>query len=255
LCLAQTLITLYVTMMTGVQYPREGTVTPLFIVDFIISMFLITYASDMLSLWVSSLAHNTTAAMTIMPFVLIFQLVFSGGMLDLPAWADTVSDFTISNPGLKVIAAQADINNRPYASIANMVGKMRDSSVSGTFTVGQALDVLSEADLKEQYGGTEIGGNITLGEAADFLANSPDMQARRDQEITVQTTVGKVLDLVGEDRVKTYLEDQAAAVSYQEDYVRTRENVVGYWMNILLFILLFALLSTVTLEFIDKDKR
>ena len=51
------------------------------IVDFGISMFLITYASDMLSLWVSSLARTTTAAMTIMPFVLIFQLVFSGGML------------------------------------------------------------------------------------------------------------------------------------------------------------------------------
>ncbi|MBQ6528756.1 MAG: ABC transporter permease, partial [Clostridia bacterium] len=133
LCLAQSVITLYVTSLVGVQYPSAGLVTPLFMIDFIISMFLITYASDMLSLWVSALSKNTTTAMTIMPFVLIFQLVFSGGMLELPAWTKPLSNFTISSPGLKVLAAQSDLNNRPYASIASMVGRMRDSEIGGTF--------------------------------------------------------------------------------------------------------------------------
>ena len=77
LCLAQTAVTLYVTQLTGVKYPEAGAVTPVFAVEFMISMFLITYASDMMSLWVSALAKNTTTAMTIMPFVLIFQLVFA----------------------------------------------------------------------------------------------------------------------------------------------------------------------------------
>ena len=84
LCLMQVAVTLFVTRQVGVKYPVEGRVTRLFIVEFGISLFLITYASDMMSLWVSSLAHTTTAAMTIMPFVLIFQLVFSGWMLSLP---------------------------------------------------------------------------------------------------------------------------------------------------------------------------
>ena len=366
LCLAQTAITLYVTMMVGVQYPVEELVTPLFIADFAISMFLITYASDMLSLWVSTLAHNTTTAMTIMPFVLIFQLVFSGGMLTLPAWTETLTHFTISNPGLKVIAAQADINNRPYATISNMITKMRDNEIGGTFTVGQVLDVLQDQDnstiqelrgkeigkvmtlaelktalensatfasfkkehivddftvedalrlileseelesvrgskigtasvtvgeliqsvldaeeaqtlmsekilhlitvgdvlkavdaegLMEKYGDTAIGGTFTIGEAVDLLVNNPDVQARRDQEITVKPSLGKVLDIMGENKVKTFLEEKAAAASYNADYDSTRENVIGYWLNLSIFVVAFVLLSTVTLEFIDKDKR
>lgn len=260
LCLAQTAITLYVTQMVGVEYPVEGLVTPLFVTDFAISMFLITYASDMLSLWVSSLAHNTTTAMTIMPFVLIFQLVFSGGMLTLPAWTEPMTHFTISNPGLKVIAAQSDINHRPYATISNMISKMRDNEVGGTFTVGQVLDLLQNQDnpaiqeLRAKEIG-KVGSTFTIGEAVDLLANNPDVQAGREQELTVKTSLGKVLDIIGEDKVKTFLEEKAAAANYNADYESTRENVIGYWLNLLIFVFAFALLSTITLEFIDKDKR
>lgn len=311
LCLAQTVVTLYVTQLVGVQYPWDGLVTPLFPLDFMISMFLITYASDMMSLWVSALAKNTTTAMTIMPFVLIFQLVFSGGMLSLPSWTETLTHFTISNPGLKVIAAQADTNNRPYDSIASMVSKMGDSEIGGTFTVGQILDILQAEDkpivaelrakelgkvmtlgelktalessatfdtlknepllegftvedvlsavdtsgLLDKYGDTQIIGNFTIGEAVDFLASNPDVQARRDQEISVHTTVGKLLDLAGADRVKAFLEEKAAAVNYNPDYDCTEENITAYWLRLATFVVVFALLSMITLEFIDKDKR
>ena len=367
LCLAQTVITLYVIQMVGVQYPREGLITPFFFLDFMISLFLITYASDMMSLWVSALAKNTTTAMTIMPFVLIFQLVFSGGMLELPAWTESLTHFTISSPGLKVIAAQADTNHRPYATISTMVSKMRDSEIGGTFTVGQVLDILQDEDnpaiaelrtkelgkvmtlselkttlehsatfgafkkehlledftvedtlrlilespdfesvrsyrlggassitlgdmlqaiidaddsdlilgekilhlttvgdmldaidaanLLEQYGDMEVGGTITIGEATDLLAQNPYVQARRDQEITVHTTMGKVLDIVGEERVKEFLEQKAAAVSYTADYEYTSDNVIGYWLSLFVFILVFSFLAMITLEFIDKDKR
>ena len=367
LCLAQTVVTLYVSQLVGVQYPWEGVVTRFFALDFMISMFLITFASDMLSLWVYTLARNTTTAMTIMPFVLIFQLVFSGGMLTLPAWTETLTHFTISNPGLKVIAAQADTNHRPYATIASMVSKMKDSEIGGAVTIGQVLDVLQDkenptvaqlrekqlgkaftlgdvkdalessetfaafkqehivedlsigeflqalvnadgmdeilgkdiglensitlkeviqnvldaedtqeflnremihmttvgdvleaidaAGVLETYRNTAIDATTTLGEAVDWLAANPDVQAKRDQTIEVHTTVGKLLDLVGEERVKTFLEEKAAEANYVSAYECTQDNIVGYWMNLLLFVLAFALLSTVTLEFIDKDKR
>ena len=366
LCLAQTVVTLYVTLTVGVQYPAKGLVTGIFLIDFGISMFLITFASDMLSLWVSSLARTTTTAMTIMPFVLIFQLVFSGGMLSLPAWTEPLTHFTISNPGLKVIATQADTNDRPYATISNMVARMRDNEIGGSVTVGQVLDLLQDAnnptiaslrerklekvltlaelkkaledsqsfqslrqetipadftvgdmvrllleaegleDLRgydfglpgvtlgtllqdiagsdkaqpmmeeklteritvgdlidamdetgfmERYGDTQIGGNLTVGEIVDAVAGNADAQARRDEQITVNTTVGSLLDIVGEDNVKTFLEQKTAEANYQADYEYNAENVIGYWMHLLLFILVFAALATITLEFIDKDKR
>ena len=33
------------------------------------------------------------------------------------------------------------------------------------------------------------------------------------------------------------------------------DNIVEYWLHLLMFILVFGMLSTITLEFIDKDKR
>ncbi len=366
LCLAQTVITLFITSLAQVEYPSQGLITKSFMVDLCISMFLITFASDMLSLWVSTLAHSTTAAMTIMPFVLIFQLVFSGGMLTLPEWTKPLTNFTISNPALKVIAAQADTNNRPYATISNMLTKMRDNEIGATVTVGQVLDVLQATDneaiqslrekeigraftlgelkdtlersatfdafrqerilddltiedalqfmmeseewekirnyefgplginvgglidtilssseakalldkkivhlttvgdvlnavdamgLLEKYSDVQINGKISVGEAIDWLAGNADVQSKRDMEITLKTTLGKVLDLVGEDRVKSFLEEKAAAVSYNRDYECDDSHVIGYWLHLIMFIIVFVMLATITLEFIDKDKR
>ena len=312
LCLLQTGVTLYVTSIVGVKYSRATPLfTPWFILDLGISMFLITYASDMLSLWVSTLAKTTTTAMTIMPFVLIFQLVFSGGMLTLPSWTKPLTNFTISNPGLKVIAAQADTNHRPFVTISDMVGKMGDSEISGTVTLGQVLDTLSDGENPSvaQIRATQIGGtttvgelkalldgsatlaahrddpigddltvgkvldllgacgfweeskdeiieaHMTVGEAVDKLAANPDVRAHRGDSYTYTTTVGGLMDMVGEDDVRTFLEEKAAAASYKPDYEYTRENIRDYWLHLAAFILAFALLSTITLEFIDKDKR
>ena len=311
ICILQTGITLYVTKIVGVQFPDKGLFTPWMIVDLGITMLLITYASDMLSLWVSTLAKTTTTAMTIMPFVLIFQLVFSGGMLTLPAWTQPLTHFTISNPGLKAIAAQADTNSRPFVTISDMVGRMRDSEISGEITLGQALDILSDADNPTiaQVRAIEVGGvmtmgelgemlhasptvdehkgdlltegmtlgeamnlldgtgfweqnadmpieaHTTVGEIVDTMAANPDTQAHLDDSYTFTTTVGGILDIAGEDNVKTFLEEKAAAASYKPEYALKRDNISGYWLHLLAFIAAFALLSTITLEFIDKDRR
>ena len=129
ICLAQTGVTLYVTHLVGVQYPSTGLFTRWFMVDIGITMFLITFASDMLSLWISALARTTTTAMTIMPFVLIFQLVFSGGMLQLPPWSKPFTYFTISSPGLRAIASQADLNNLPFVTISTILDKVEDNKI------------------------------------------------------------------------------------------------------------------------------
>ena len=312
LCLAQTGVTLYVTHIAGVKYPAEGLITPWFLADFGISMFLITYAADMLSLWVSALAHNTTTAMTIMPFVLIFQLVFSGGMLSLPAWTEPLTQFTVSNPGLKAIAAQADTNNRPFVTISGMMARMSGTEITFDLTPGQVLTILTDAEnpTVRTLRDTEIGrtmtvgelkdalyasatfaahrddvlmegmtlgslaefldaigiwdslgdqvllnSQITVGEIIDWVANNPDVRAHYDDRYSFSTTVGELLDLVGQEKVKTFLERKAAEASYKEEYALTEENVIGYWLHLLMFILAFAALAMITLEFIDRDKR
>ena len=249
LCIAQTVLTLYVISMTGVEFPSEGLFSPWLIVDLGISMVLISYASDMLSLWVSALSRSSTTAMTIMPFVLIFQLVFSGGMLTLPQWSEPFTHFTISNPGLKVIAAQSDINNRPFVTITDMMHKMRNSEVKINVTLGQALDTMEMIDLAELADMPELEGLLTM------VKDNPDVQAHREDSRTFTTTVGQLMDVAGEDEVNSYLEESAAKASYKPEYENTKENINGYWMKMITFIFAYAFLAMITLEFIDKDKR
>ena len=116
LCAAQTGLTLYVLQTMGVVFPEKGIMTRYMLVDLAISMLLITYASDMLSLFLSSISHTTTGAMTLMPFVLIFQLVFSGGLIPLPEWSQALSDYTISSYGIRVLASQAGYNDLPMVT-------------------------------------------------------------------------------------------------------------------------------------------
>ena len=285
LCLLQTIVTLYVMKMVGVKFELGmPAVTPWFLADFAISMFLITYASDMLSLWVSCLAKSTTTAMTIMPFVLIFQLVFSGGMMSLPAWTNGITPLTISNPALKVLTAQGDYNSRPVMTIWNTVNSMRDREVSETVTLGQVFDLLqndknesvaalrntdiSEAidvnALLERFGVSDQADltkgklpeiHMTAGDLIDIIVTNPKAEAHRSDSYTFRSTVGGLMEAAGEDKVADILQNKVAEASRNPSYDHTRNNIMNYWMRLLLFILVFAALSTVMLEFIDKDKR
>ena len=89
----------------------------------------------------------------------------------------------------------------------------------------------------------------------DGLAASSYVREHRDESYTFSTTVGGLIDIVGEDTVRTFLEEKAAEASYKPEYELSRDNIVEYWLHLMAFIVAFALLSTITLEFIDKDKR
>ena len=367
LCLLQTGVTLYVTSLVGVQYQLGVPLfTPLFILDFGISMFLITYASDMMSLWISTVAHSTTTAMTIMPFVLIFQLVFSGGMLTLPDWTMPLTHLTISNPGLKVMASQGGYNERKVVTIWNQVVKMENKEVEATVTlgdvfrllsmkdndviaelrakkidatltlgelhdilensdtwqqlktehiplhltprdvisviltsesmadfrattigitgvtvetlleiiqnaeglkdtldtplgksrtIGELLDSLNADGIMEEYKDKTIGGEMEAGTAIDRLAQNQDVQAHFGDSYTFKGTIGSIIRMLGEDNVRTLLQERIKDASYNADYENSSSNILGYWFALVRFIIVFAFLATLFLENVDKDKR
>ena len=297
LCLLQTAITLYVFRLLGVRFPDKGLFTRWMIVDIGISLLLVTCASDTLALWISSLSRNTTTAMTIMPFVLIFQLVFSGWMLQLPEWSKPLSDLTISRYGLTAIASQADYNNRPLVALWGSVVKLKDTELTASFTVGQALDYLSDEDnpgvrdirntaidrsvtareltellpesdgkkiltalmredaLWSAWGDNAFDLKLTLGELLDRLADSPLLEEERGRKLTVSTTVGDIIDYFGENKVHWEVQQAATAANYSPTYEHSQENVTSCWLSLLLMTLVCAARATITLEFIDKDKR
>ncbi len=263
LCLIQTGITVYVTVLVGVSYPSSGLITPFFLLDFSVSLFLISYAADMMSLWISALCHTTTAAMTVMPVVLIFQLIFSGGMMTLPHRAEPITRAIISNYGLKLIATQANYNSLPLASAWNTVQNMRHNEIRGTVTVGQILDFLSDTDdpgiqqirsvivIDEKL----FPGTVTVGDLVDTLQAEEGAQDLREKSFTVGTTVDQIIRVIGEQTVRDYVVEKSSEIAKVSDYEYSRWNVVDYWTDLFLFVLVFAALSILTLEFIDKDKR
>ena len=367
LCVLQTGVTVYVMNAVGVQFPARGFITRWMTVDIGITMLLISYAADMMSLFISSISRTTTSAMTIMPFVLIFQLVFSGSVIPLPAWSRPLSNFTISNYGVRVLAAQSGYNELPMMTAWNLVDQMRDREVSGTvtlgnvmdalgspglepyrdrevlksYTVGDITDILNNADaslhLRERtvirpttlrniletlnrsaafedlrksrplgfisektpsFGellqemmesrelqealDTEVGSAVTLGDVLDrlkveelagesrdaivnrpvtlgqvidLIRNSKALQAQRDRAFTFRTTVGGLMNIVGEEKVKDLLQNRAAEASRKPEFDLNMDNIMDNWLMLGLFIAVFALLATIALELIDKDKR
>ncbi len=131
LCLAQTAVTLATCKLAGVTFPERGVVTPWGIADLGITILLITYASDMLALMISSLVRTTTTAMTVMPFLLIFQLVFSGGFFALTGFAQKITVLTISRWGLDSVCAIGRYNEQPMVTLWNTLFQFRNIDYMG----------------------------------------------------------------------------------------------------------------------------
>ena len=214
LCLLQTIITVYIFWLVGIKFPEKGLFFPWMIVDIGVTVFIVTYASDALSLWISTLVKNTTAAMTIMPFVLIFQLVFSGGMLSLPEWSKPISNMTISHYGLNALTSQANYNDLPMVSLWWTLVGMRDSDLTASVTVGEALDYLSDErnpgvkDLREMQFSQhttvrEILETVSSADVDDtlkgLLNNEELLSYWGDEEIDISFTVGDMIDRLSND--------------------------------------------------------
>ncbi len=149
LCMLQAVITIEVLKYTNVTLPSKPLITlwPLF--DLWITLFLLTFCADMLALMVSALCKNTTTAMTIMPFLLIFQLIFSGGFFSLPKEAEPICDLTISKWGIISLCSQGDYNSLPMVSIWNSAFKMKDVEIEGQKPIYELLKYAEDNNMRD----------------------------------------------------------------------------------------------------------
>ena len=263
LCALQTVISIYVLKVVGVQFPDKGFMTPWMMLDVGITMLLISYAADMMSLFLSSIARTTTGAMTLMPFVLIFQLVFSGGIIPLPAWSAKLSNFTISNYGIRALAAQSGYNELPMESVWQTLSGMRETEVNETIRLGEVLDILDKPIVESRRGLVLLGSDsedsiiepFTVGDLVDSIKGDEALQARRNESFKFKFKVQDLFDVVGEERLKSFVRDKTSEAAWKKEYERTTDNIVHNWLMLGAFIAAFAALSVLVLEFIDRDKR
>ena len=198
ICMVQVLLTIWACSKMGIKFPAEGLLSPNFKLELFVSMFLITFAADMMSLFISAVARSTTTAMTVMPFVLIFQLVFSGGIFNLPAWAETFSSMTISNYGLSVIATQGNYNELPMATVWNAVSKLRDNELKASLSVGNVMDFMTKKDnpLIADIRNRKISNASTVGQLYDQVKQTSSYKEFLEKDVDLQVSVGEIIALL-----------------------------------------------------------
>ena len=204
LCTAQTILTMYTCTVIGIRFPYEGLIINSLLFEIGITMFLISFASDLLCLCVSATVREISTAMTIMPFILVIQLVFSGSVINISAWSNSISKLTISNYGVKCIASQADYNHRPMVLGWNILDSIRDNDVGKTYKVGELLDLLQ---AEETYPGikrireTEIGGVYTVGQIRSKIESSKTFNDILDTDLGLDMTVGQIIEKLTESNI------------------------------------------------------
>lgn len=198
ICIAQVLLTIFACTKMGIQFPKEGLVSSNFKVELFVTLFLITFASDMMSLFISAVARSTTTAMTVMPFILIFQLVFSGGFFTLPSWATALSKLTVSNYGLSAIAAQGNYNELPMATVWNAVSKLKDREIKAEISVATVMDFMTKKDnpLTAELRNKKISDAANVGQLYENIKNTESFKELMQKDVNLQVTLGEVLALL-----------------------------------------------------------
>ena len=260
LCLLQTVATVVILVAIGIKFPTKGVISDYMLVDIGVTVFLITYAADMMALFISAIVRNTTTAMTIMPFLLIVQLIFSGGIFALPEWSDSIAKFTISHYGLRCIAAEAGFNDLPSTTAWNTLEKMKDSDVPVSITKGELARMFQNEDvtairrLRETDVKVTNDFTVNVGEVGDSVIDQYNL-TENTEAITFSFTIKDMIDRVGEEAMEKYIKEKTSATMRRDYYDQTPKNIAIYWASLAAFALICAALATVALEFIDKDKR
>ena len=107
----EALIVLVIVLIKNKSHlPESGLIFPL-AVDMYITLYLTIFASDMMAILVSCVVKDSTSAMTVMPFVLIVQLIMAGVVFELEGVADKISNVTVSKWGLNGLMSIALTND------------------------------------------------------------------------------------------------------------------------------------------------
>ena len=126
------------------RFPGGSIVTGNFLVDFAMTLWIITYAADLVALMVSCIVRTTTSAMTVMPFLLIVQLVFAGIIFPFDGGAaGLVEKLTISHWGTVAICSIADYNALPSHALFASIYQFRSIP-----EVQKIVDYIQSSDLR-----------------------------------------------------------------------------------------------------------
>ena len=150
ICMVQVLIILVVFLIFGVHMPSGGAVTGSFILDLTITMFLITYCADMLGLMISCIVHTSMTAMTILPFVLIVQLVYANFVIPLDEVGQFLSNGTITKWSIQTVCTVSDYNSQESSVLLTALNTMNNEDPDSL--ISRLQNVLAIDEVSHEVG-------------------------------------------------------------------------------------------------------
>ena len=97
----------------GSELPADGILGPHLLLEYFISLLLLTYAADTMGLMISCIVKKAETASVLAPYILIVQLIFSGILFTLKGAADKVSLLMLSRWGMEALGSISNVNDLP----------------------------------------------------------------------------------------------------------------------------------------------
>ena len=109
LCLAESIV-IFILCCIKMNFDKSPHLMLSAYVENFITIFLLVFGAAVLGLMISAISGTPTTAMTIMPFVLIVQLILSGVLFSLSGVSEFFSNFTLSKWGMSAFGSESDLN-------------------------------------------------------------------------------------------------------------------------------------------------
>ena len=200
-------------------------------VEIIVLIFLTIYASAGMGLLLSSITKSADRAMSIAPFVLIIQLIFSGILFELTGATDKISYVTFSRWAMESIGSTCDLNELepPGQEESDSVEEQFDDLVA---TCNDAI-----AEMQEAYD-EQINELQDAVETYSALANNP-------QTFEEYTSEPQTIEA----------EYEPAETEDNKMYVRSKARTARSWLILYGSTFLCAGISVLVLRKLKDEQR
>ncbi len=111
IALIQAIILILVFVLIKGKPECEGVIFSNAVLEMIVTIFVTIYVSASFGLLVSAISKNGDRAMILAPFILIFQLLFSGILFSLDGVTQKVSYFTFSRWSMEALGSSNNLND------------------------------------------------------------------------------------------------------------------------------------------------
>lgn len=217
----------------------DGVLVSNAVVEMMVTLFVTIYVSASFGLLISAISKNGDRAMTIAPFILIIQLLFSGILFSLDGVTEKVSYFTFSRWSMEALGSTNGLND--------LEGVGEEAAAEAEAEAQEKQDELI-ADCNEMIASMQDAYDETINQLQDSV-----------EYYSLYTSDPQSFDEYVSDPVTVEVEEEEEAEEEEEEpdqmFVRTNGHMAKCWGLLFGVTFLFAGVSIAVLTKLKDEQR